>query len=597
MQAPRPASSPAQRLAQRAWRLLHIDAGQAYRLIERAARQAQAQQDDAGLAWAELVRGFHQLYFATPEQAGQQLASARARFAALGQRNGAILAGAGHARALWRQGRVQQALDELLPLRDEGLANLRNEQRGVLLNAIAGCYSAQGNSENAFAYMYQALRDAGPRRGNGFDVALHCNLSHELIELGDHAEALRQVERGLERIAQLGNGRLHTVLLINRAICLAELGRAGEALDDLRRIADAPADPSGRGLVPMHFEILALTALRAGDMALGERLLAAAQVSLPDDRVELQLAHALRAKLRGQPLQGLQELQQVAGLLDAEGDARPSLRQRCAHAAARAELHEAAGQPEAALLALREWQRLQAERAQRASTSRYQAAALQTELLQLQQRLEDHDSRRQAAERARAQLVEAHDRLQRKMAEVEALQAQLRAQATQDALTGLANRRHLNETLPTQIALAAREGFALAVVIIDLDHFKQVNDQHGHPAGDQLLAAFGALLRSHLRKSDQAFRYGGEEFCLLLPHTGALDAQRKTEALLADWRAQVFVLDDGVRLGEQSFSAGVTDSQISPASPSALLRAADQLLLLAKRGRRGSVLVPGGTTG
>jgi len=157
VQAPRPASSPAQRLAQRAWRLLHIDAGQAYRLIERAARQAQAQQDDAGLAWAELVRGFHQLYFATPEQAGQQLASARARFAALGQRNGAILAGAGHARALWRQGRVQQALEELLPLRDEGLANLRNEQRGVLLNAIAGCYSAQGNSENAFAYR-KALR-------------------------------------------------------------------------------------------------------------------------------------------------------------------------------------------------------------------------------------------------------------------------------------------------------------------------------------------------------------------------------------------------------------------------------------------------------
>ena len=272
-------------------------------------------------------------------------------------------------------------------------------------------------------------------------------------------------------------------------------------------------------------------------------------------------------------------------------------RPRCACAAStcwwRAELHEAAGEAEAALLALREWQRLQAERAQRASTARYQAAMLQTELLQLQQRLEEHDARRQAAERARRELAEAHDKLTRKMAEVEALQAQLREQATQDVLTGLANRRHLNETLPQLLALAQREALPLGVVIIDLDHFKRVNDEHGHPAGDQLLAAFGALLRSHLRRSDQAFRYGGEEFCLLLPHTDASHAQQKTEALLADWRAQVFTLDSGARLTLQSFSAGATDSRTSPGSPAGLLRAADQLLLLAKRGQRGTVLTPG----
>ncbi len=586
-------TSYAQRQAQRAWRLLHVDAGEAFRLLQRAWARAQKDQDAGGLAWTQLVRGYHQLYFATPAEAQAELARAQERLALLGDRPGELLAITGHARALWRQGRASAALAELLPLRDEGLGLLRNEQRGVLLNAIAGCYSAQGNSETAFAYMYQALRDAGPKRGNGYDIALYCNLSHELIELGDHDEALRQAERGLERIESIRNGRLHTVLLVNRAICLTELGRASEALDDARRIADAVVDPSGGGLVPMHFEIMAHAALRAGDLPLADRLLAAASHELPEERLEIQLARALALRLRGRPREGLAALQEVSELLDAEGDDRAPLRLRCQHALVRAELHEAAGEAEPALLALREWQRLQAERAQRASSARYQAAMLQTELLQLQQRLEEHDARRQAAERARRELAEAHEKLTRKMAEVEALQEQLRAQATQDALTGLANRRHLNEMLPAVLALAQREQSPLAVVIIDLDHFKRVNDEHGHPAGDQLLAAFGTLLRSHLRKSDLAFRYGGEEFCLLMPHTRAMDARHKTEALLADWKAQVFQLEGGEQLTEQSFSAGATDSLTSPGSPSGLLRAADQLLLLAKRGRRGLVLTPG----
>ena len=66
----------------------------------------------------------------------------------------------------------------MLALRDEGLAVLRHEQRGLLLNTIAGCYSARNQPEQAFAYMYQALRDAPPARGHGYDAVLHCNLAH-----------------------------------------------------------------------------------------------------------------------------------------------------------------------------------------------------------------------------------------------------------------------------------------------------------------------------------------------------------------------------------------------------------------------------------
>ena len=78
---------------------------------------------------------------------------------------------------------------------------------------------------------------------------------------------------------------------------------------------------------------------------------------------------------------------------------------------------------------------------------------------------------------------------------MEALQNALRQQATQDPLTGLFNRRHLNDALPTLFALAQRDAQTMALAIIDLDHFKLINDHHGHTAGDRLLAAFGELLQ------------------------------------------------------------------------------------------------------
>lgn len=584
--------TPALRLAHRAWRRLHLHADEARQLAGRAAQRAKADGDAHGAARAELVSAFHQLYFGQPEIAAGRLAAVARELAALGDRAGDILAHVGRARALWRSGQAQAAMDLLTPLRDEGLHLLGPSQRAVLLNAIAGCHSAQGRSAEAFAYMFQALRDAGPKRGDGFDAVLHCNLSHELVQLGDADEALLAIERGLARCDGLTNPRLRGVLLINRVIALTELGRAAEALPDVREICATPTDASGRGQVALHYETLALAVLHAGEADWGAELLARAEalVRLSDERVEWALARAKLAQLRGDALGALQALDEVRPLLQAEGDAATCLRVRCAHALLEAELHEALGHTEAALQALRQWQAWQQQRLRQASAARYQSAALQTELLDLQHRLDLNETQRRATEREREQLARANAALQRKIEEVEALQAALRDQALRDALTGLANRRHLNDSLPATVALAIREAAPLSVVVIDLDHFKQVNDQFGHPAGDQLLAAFGALLRAHLRRSDQAFRYGGEEFCLLLPHTRARDAQATVQGLLAAWRAQRFVLDGEVELQGQTFSAGVADTEAAPPVAGALLRAADQLALAAKRAGRACVL-------
>ncbi len=590
---PRPSDTGSLRLARRAWRLLHLDAGECLRLAERALQQARARQDTRAETWALLTRGFHRLYFGLPADALAELKQAEQGFAALGERPGQILSSAGMARALWRSGQVQQALELLLPLRDEGVRLLKHEQRGVLLNALAGCYSAQGRSEQAFAYMYEALRDAGPSRAHGFDAVLHCNLGHELMQLGDNEEALEQTERGLARCAGLANGKLASVLLINRVICLTELKRSGEALLSVHQVCALPTGDAGRGTNALHHETLALAALRAGDLALGgelvARAVASAAVILPDERVELAAAQALLARGQGDIETGLRALHSVEPLLRGQGDSRASLRMRCLHAQVRSELHEAQGDSDSALQAVREWQQLQAERARDASRARYQAAMLQTELLNLQHRLEENMAQRRAAERARAELAAANDALSRKIDEVQALQAALREQATHDALTGLANRRHLNDSLPTLIKSAQRQRSPLAVVVIDLDHFKAVNDEHGHAAGDVLLAAFGHLLRERLRGSDLPFRYGGEEFCLLLPRTSGADAHKKTQALLDEWRSKIFEVEGGALRG-QSFSAGVAEFGATPMSAAALLNLADHALLKAKRAGRARVL-------
>ena len=127
-------------------------------------------------------------------------------------------------------------------------------------------------------------------------------------------------------------------------------------------------------------------------------------------------------------------------------------------------------------------------------------------------------------------------------------------------------------------------------MIIDLDHFKRVNDERGHDAGDRLLAAFGRLLAASLRKSDVACRYGGEEFCLLMPDTDAASARRKVMAVLKRWRVES-LMQGAVGDAGTSFSAGVADSRSAGASWQALLKRADDELLAAKREGRNRVRV------
>ncbi len=584
------------RLARKAWKLLQADSAQSIALAERALALPTA--DAAGRAWARLVLGFNALNLSTPAEAITRLEQARQSLHDAGDRAGVILAEAGMARGHWRQGRLQQAHEQLMRLRDEGLQLLRHEQRGVLLNAIAGSFSAVGDAEQAFAYMYSALRDSPPSRAPGFEVALHCNLGNELMQLGDGEAALAQINEGLEGCRRLTNPRLLAALLINRVIALTELGRAREALPDVQAVCTIPTDEQGRGRNGSHFEVLAIAALRAGQIELGRDLVAAAGAAhhepIADEHHEMAQARALLAAAEGDITQALAALQPLRSRLFADdaSDDGLGLRVQCNGLQLLSELAQRQGRLDDALAALQAWQRSQARRSARASRARQQAAALQTELMRLQRRLEEQQARRRETEQARTELQGINEQLSRKVQEVERLQDALREQATRDSLTGLFNRRHLNDALPSMVALAMRQAQPLAVVLIDLDHFKAINDEHGHAAGDQVLAAFGALLLAECRASDVVCRYGGEEFSLLMPHSTAVQAQRRLVQLLASWQRRTFE-HQGRRIAGQSFSAGVCDSSLlgEPAGDAgeALLNAADSALLTAKRSGRGQV--------
>lgn len=161
--------------------------------------------------------------------------------------------------------------------------------------------------------------------------------------------------------------------------------------------------------------------------------------------------------------------------------------------------------------------------------------------------------------------------------------AELRAST--DALTGLPNKRAVGETMKRMFAQASRTESPFTVVLIDLDHFKEVNDRHGHPVGDQVLANVGAILRDTLRAGDFAGRNGGEEFALLLPSTdthGGLELAERLRAALAE--AVHAGLDDPV-----TASIGLATYPEHAGSLDRIERLADAALYTAKRSGRNRV--------
>jgi diguanylate cyclase (GGDEF)-like protein len=191
------------------------------------------------------------------------------------------------------------------------------------------------------------------------------------------------------------------------------------------------------------------------------------------------------------------------------------------------------------------------------------------------------------------------DQLQTRNNQLQALSERLQALSATDPLTGVPNRRSLDERLAIEIARMTRYGSPLSLVMVDLDHFKALNDHHGHAAGDAVLRGVAEILDSEKRLGDMVARYGGEEFVAVLPHSDAAAALAWAERVRARLASTSFDLS-GQHLAITA-SFGVASGRNDEDSSETLLRAADEALYEAKAAGRNQVALapprqPGHTT-
>jgi diguanylate cyclase (GGDEF)-like protein len=157
-----------------------------------------------------------------------------------------------------------------------------------------------------------------------------------------------------------------------------------------------------------------------------------------------------------------------------------------------------------------------------------------------------------------------------------------------DDCTGLYNARHLYKTLETEVYRSSRFGYEFSVLFIDLDHFKQVNDTHGHLIGSKLLAEIGYLIKAQLRLIDYAFRYGGDEFVVLLPQTGKDQALYVAKRLRDALRVTNFCKEEGLNLNVRA-SIGLATYPHDAKSPHDVIRQADEMMYLVKNTSRDNI--------
>ncbi len=191
--------------------------------------------------------------------------------------------------------------------------------------------------------------------------------------------------------------------------------------------------------------------------------------------------------------------------------------------------------------------------------------------------------------RSEEELREASNKLQLQLEEIQLLQAELREQAIRDPLTGLYNRRYLNETLEREIARAEREKYPISFMMIDIDHFKNINDTLGHARGDMVLQKLATQLLTQTRVVDIVCRYGGEEFLVIFPNVTAEIAFQIAERWRRTFMGLTMPLDYNAI--QTTISSGISEYPLDGKSGEELISIADKAMYHAKKTGRNKVVI------
>ncbi|MGD9834448.1 MAG: diguanylate cyclase [Piscinibacter sp.] len=496
-----------------------------------------------------------------------------------------------HARALGhrREERLADAEALLRPLHE------RSDQRApvdayLTAAALGIVVSMRGDDDGALDLFYQALALARRSGHDSLLVNALNNLGSYQSDLHNLEDAAPLLEECLAGALRLGSRRQIIYAAGNLVQCLCLMGRPEQALAVARDQLIGRIRPDD--LPALHRDEEIAQALLDNGLVDEAEAALGGEAHVDPLSNELDTARVwLGARIllaRGRAREALEICVARRAMLEQDGEAgtvavdRVNLLRVAAQAAGEVGRYELAFELLGEAFAKHELLLGRAARSRQLS-------------LQISHRLRQAEWERDSAQQLAARLEALNASLQAQVAENERLQRQLRAQALEDPLTGLHNRRHLFEAGAALLSLLRRRGEPLAVALVDLDHFKQVNDRHGHEAGDRVLRAFAELARRETRAEDIVCRYGGEEFVLLMPGADAAQAAARIEQLLPRFVALRFGDAHGNSFSV-SFSAGVSSAADAAEGLELLLERADAALYEAKGAGRACVRVDPGSS-
>ncbi|MBL8331215.1 MAG: diguanylate cyclase [Rubrivivax sp.] len=447
--------------------------------------------------------------------------------------------------------------------------------------------SRLGEHEEALVRSYAAREAAEASQNSGAHATMLCNLGGLHQELFDLDDARRYSEAALELARRCGARRVVTTAAAQLIVIHHAAGREPQALEMARFLIEHPELQAPAALTQVSVP-LALAYFAAGDIDRAEAWLeGGSNPSSATDGNGVAFWAWLSARClmtRGEH-QFARDLAERTLLLR-RGHELPYHQMKLMRAAADA--CEALGDVDAALRHEKQAQQLYEQLIAHAQAARTRALQAEHEYARVERELAEAQRFRQEAETDRRRLADLNRALEAKVAENELLQARLREQVRRDPLTGLHNRRYLFEMAPGLLELARQQRQPLSVVLIDIDHFKSLNDSYGHAAGDAVLQRMAALLGSQLRHQDIACRYGGEEFVVVMPELDAEAAAAAIDRLLHAFH------DEPVEFRRRtiaagSFSAGVASFPVHGDRLEHLLGRADKALYRAKESGRARV--------
>jgi diguanylate cyclase (GGDEF)-like protein len=462
-----------------------------------------------------------------------------------------------------------------------------DHDRFLTHNSRAITHQLLGQADEALRHFYAALDAARATGWSGPAITALSHLGAYHHELYNLDEACRLCEQALQ--AGRAVGARQSVL--TAATHLIGIYHAAGQPEKSRHTAEflhthpEELEPGALDHIPLP---LALAALDSGDIESAQRYLDRFAVNGEADTAGLMHRTWLQARClmaRGEPAPARSLVDRALKQRAERGSDDQPYHLMELHRAG-ADAAEQSGDLAAALAHMRRAQRVYEDLVGRRARARYAALQVKHEVSSAQRERDVAMQSQRLVEADRQRLEVLNRELKAKIAETEQLHEQLRDQALRDPLTGLHNRRHLFEVAPGMVELARRQGNPLAVVLLDLDHFKTINDRYGHGTGDAVLTRFATALTQTVRRSDVVCRHGGEEFVVVMPDIGHDGARATLQRLLESCQS---LAARGGDLPFCTFSAGLAEFPVHGGTLDQLLTRADHALYAAKASGRARI--------